>query len=198
MKTSTKLLASVFGLLFTLWGTQAAAVISGSAHDFSGSFGGGEICKACHTPHNAKAVAGAPLWNHLGSTATYTLYSTATFNGSGTVTQPSGTSKLCLSCHDGTVALENYGAVTGGTSFIAAARNFGTDLSNDHPVSFTYDATLVTADGGLNAPPAALLEGSPTMECATCHDVHNGAGGWPFLLKASNVNSGLCLTCHIK
>jgi len=35
------------------------------------------------------------------------------------------------------------------------------------------------------------------MECASCHDVHNrfGVSG---LLKMSNVNSELCLTCHNK
>lgn len=200
----TTLLAGVVGLVFSMYGSGAFATVVGSVHDFSGSFGGGEICKACHTPHNAKAVVGAPLWNHEVSTATYTLYTSATFQGSGSIGQPSGTSKLCLSCHDGTVALENYGTVTGGTQIIAAARNFGTDLSNDHPISFTYDDTLAGVDGGLALPgvdginlAAVELTGN-TVECASCHDVHNNAGGFATLLRVSNANSDLCLTCHTK
>ena len=119
------------------------AQITGSSHDFSGQSwnpGGAnaEICVVCHTPHNANtSVVNAPLWNHaLSATATYTMYSSATMNAV-TTGQPDGSSKLCLSCHDGTVALENFGGVTSGTHLMTgnAAVGSGANLSNDHPIS---------------------------------------------------------------
>jgi predicted CXXCH cytochrome family protein len=121
--------------------------------------------------------------------------------------QPDGSSKLCLSCHDGTVALENFGGVTTGTTEITGDALMGTDLSNDHPVSFTYNTALATADGELEDPSTGLsgLGGtidddmliSGKMQCSSCHDVHNTAGINYMLLK-SNSASALCLTCHIK
>jgi predicted CXXCH cytochrome family protein len=191
-------------LLFTfLYVAAFASVgfgqITGTKHDFHAqAWSGGEICKACHTPHNGKAVTGAVLWNHRVTTATYTTYTSSTTNA--TMGQPSGTSKLCLSCHDGTVALEDFGSVTTGTTFVTGSALVGIDLSNDHPVSFTYDAALVTADGGLKAATdvnvAPLLFGGK-VECASCHDVHNSAG-IAKLLRVSNASSALCLTCHNK
>jgi predicted CXXCH cytochrome family protein len=123
------------------------------------------------------------------------------------VGQPDASSKLCLSCHDGTVALENFGGTTTGTHFISGAALLGTDLRNDHPVSFTYDAALASADGGLKNPTTtpsgmggtitANMLFSGKMQCASCHDVHN-SGGQPDLLVKSNNASALCLTCHSK
>lgn len=194
------------GAMVLALAAQAGAQISGSAHDFSDANGWQsgvtEICVFCHTPHNASTTV-EPLWNHALSAATYTTYASSTLDA--TVGTPSGASSLCLSCHDGTVAVDSYGGVTG-TNFMGtvnAAANFGTDLSNDHPISFTYNTALVTADGGLNdpttSPVADLLygAGSDQVECASCHDVHNGLGQ-PNLLVMSNVGSALCLTCHSK
>jgi len=185
--------------------------IVGSAHDFSTQSWNttGEICKICHTPHNSDiSIAEAPLWYHQNTTATFQLYASPTFNGAGTITQPSGNSKLCLSCHDGTVALENYGGTTNGTHFILPIDNLGTDLRNDHPISFVYDAALSTADPGLWNPTthmSGINNGTITqtmlfnnkIECASCHDVHNSSG-IAHLLRKSNASSLLCLTCHNK
>jgi len=184
--------------------------ITGTAHDFSGQgWGTTEICEPCHTPHNADVtVTDAPLWNHEVTTATFTVYSSSTLNA--TIGQPEKNSKLCLSCHDGTIALDSFGGNTG-TQVIDAEHLIGTDLSNDHPVSFTYNAALATADGGLFDPSAVNtslggtieadllfgLTGSATLECASCHDVHNGFGN-PNLLKIDNDASAFCLTCHNK
>ncbi|RMD81165.1 MAG: cytochrome C [Candidatus Dadabacteria bacterium] len=197
--------ASVVGL-----GARASANIVGSAHDFS-SYGwsNGEICVPCHTPHNADtSVAQAPLWNHEVTTATYTVYSNAA-TLDATVGQPNGISKLCLSCHDGTVAVDAFGGAAGNTfiSSIDPDADFGTDLSDDHPISFTYDTALANADGEL-FDPATTNSGlggtiqddmlfSDQLECASCHDVHNVAGN-PYLLVKDNTASALCLTCHDK
>jgi predicted CXXCH cytochrome family protein len=182
--------------------------ITGSEHDFSSSSWNttGEICVVCHTPHNANiSVTEAPLWNHQTTSATYQLYSSSTLNA--TMTQPDSGSKLCLSCHDGTVAIDNFGSTTNGTNFISTGALIGTDLRNDHPVSFTYDTTLATNDGGLFDPSthtsglggtiAQDLLYSSKMQCASCHDVHNSSG-LTHLLRISNAGSGLCLTCHNK
>jgi hypothetical protein len=99
--------------------------------------------------------------------------------------QPSGVSKLCLSCHDGTVAEDSFGGQVG-TTFMSGSALVGTDLSNDHPISFTYDDTLAGNDGGLYPPSttnsglggtiaADMLFGG-SMECGSCHDVHNADG----------------------
>ncbi len=182
--------------------------ITGSAHDFSGDAWNttGQICIVCHTPHNADlTVATAPLWNHeVTAVAAYTLYSSATLDA--TVGQPGNESKLCLSCHDGTVALENFGGTTTGTNFITGSTLVGTDISDDHPISFVYDAALATTDGGLHDPTTTNsgLGGTISsdmlfasrMECASCHDVHDNING--MFLRINNAGSALCLTCHDK
>lgn len=201
-----------------LWGAAAqAGTITGSKHDFTAqAWSGGRICVACHTPHKSDTtVTDAPLWNHKLSTATYTLYSSPTMTAS--ITQPGGNSKLCLSCHDGTVAVNSFGGTTG-TTMISAANNLGTNLKASHPIGFTYDTALATADGSLFDPAAkAVTIGSGTqtrtgtissmllyggkMECDSCHDVHNtftvGAAGTG-LVKVDPSGSKICLACHNK
>ncbi|HEX5638966.1 MAG TPA: hypothetical protein VFX81_04125 [Burkholderiaceae bacterium] len=195
--------------------TASAGTIVGSNHDLSGKgYGSTQICIFCHTPHNAVTTVGAPLWNHASSTATYTVYSSPTLNA--TVGQPGTSSKLCLSCHDGTVAVDSFGGTTG-TNIIGGGANFGTGLSNDHPIGFSYNAALSTTDGSLANPDTKTVTigtapsktGSITstmliggvMECASCHDVHNtftAAGGGLLKISQTAPASGLCLACHIK
>ncbi len=201
----------VLGLLFAP--LASAGTIVGSAHDFAGqAWSGGQICVACHAPHNTAVLADAPLWNHALSTATYTVYTSSTMNA--TTAQPGSTSKLCLSCHDGTVAVNSFGGTTG-TTFLSGGDNLGTALTNDHPIGFTYDAALVTADGALQPITTAVTIGSGTktkvgtiasnmlyagkMECASCHDVHNTfTAATGKLVKVSMASSALCTTCHAK
>lgn len=192
--------AAAVVMLFATQGAMAA--ITGSAHDFKAQAWnpGGEICEVCHAPHNSASTT--LLWNHATSTATYTLYSSSTLNA--VVGQPAAgsVSKLCLSCHDGTVALDSFGGATG-TTFLTGNKLLGTDLSNDHPIGFTYDAALATADGGLTTPASASLVVanvplySAKLECASCHDVHNAANIGS-LLRTTNAGSALCLKCHTK
>ncbi len=217
MRIFRMFLVMIAVLLVTAGAAQAATPgsgITGSPHDFTGVGWNtsGQICVVCHTPHGANtATTGAPLWNRNITAATFTLYASGTLNA--TLGQPDGVSKLCLSCHDGTIGLESFGSTSGildswtktatTTNLIDAGHKVGTDLSNDHPISFTYDAALVTADGGLNNP--ATLTGvklyTSKVECASCHEVHNkgatGTGAAP-LLRVNNDLSALCLTCHNK
>lgn len=175
--------------------------IVGTPHDLSGrGWGTTEVCIFCHAPHNTGGTT--PLWNHALTTATYTLYASQTLNA--TLGQPSAAgsvSRLCLSCHDGTVAIDAYGSRTGTTNMSGGAL-LGTNLGNDHPIAFTYDAALATSDGGLVSPASAshVVPGIPLfaskMECSSCHNAHDNTRG--DFLRVSNTASALCLKCHVK
>ena len=184
--------------------------ITGTPHDLSTKgWGTTELCKFCHTPRQAQNVVGAPLWNHRTTTANYSLYSSATFKGSST--QPGPTSKLCLSCHDGTVAIDSFangGVLQAGTHFMTSySTNLvgaGASLTSDHPISFNYDAALVQLDPALVTPVStnyvdaarSIPLYNSKMECASCHATHDNAFGK--FLRTSNAGSALCLKCHIK
>lgn len=191
------------------------AQIAGTAHDFSSESWAptsNRGCGVCHTTHQSVPVTSAPLWHHETTVvAGYTLYDSPTFDGRSTITDPGASSRLCLSCHDGTVALENFGGITSGTNYIDPSARIGgvagNDMSTEHPISFEYTDALAISDGGL-FPPTTTNSGLGStidndmlfggrMECASCHDVHNRYGVM-HLLKMSNVNSELCLTCHNK
>ena len=197
-----------------LWlGTLALVAFAGSVnaqiantrHNFS-SYGwsGGEICKPCHTPHNANPDAGA-LWNHQLTNATYTMFEGEPGTAAANMDR---SSRLCLSCHDGTVALDSFGGMTG-TNFIGPGGLVGTDLQDDHPIG--SDAVYPTSSTRFNPPDSTgsrvgtlrlgAWDDNGTIKyvvgCATCHQVH-GAGGFPHLLRISNASSALCLACHIK
>ena len=185
--------------------SSAEAGIAGSGHDFSG-WGSPQIhpCEACHTPRNAgRSVASAPLWDYAATRiSSYTLYSSPTLNAS--LSQPAAASRVCLSCHEGTIARDSFGGATGGT-MVGGGKRLGIDLSRSHPVGFIYDTSLAVEDGELRDP-ASTSSGlggtiqedllfADRMECASCHDVHAGNGR---LLRLDNSDSELCLTCHAK
>lgn len=186
----------------------AGAQISGSDHDFSGQqWSGGTICMPCHTTHSGETGFVAPLWNHEVTQAQFTMYTSDTLDGA-VDPQPADVSKACLSCHDGTVALENFGTNTGGTTFITGGALVGTDLTDDHPISVVYSpGTGGGQDPELNPVNSAYADGTIAdylfankVECATCHDVHNGGavGGNPSLLVENPAGSAICLACHAK
>ena len=133
------------------------------------------ICIFCHTAHGSPVLA-PPLWNKTLSAAIYTTYKSSSLDaltemGITDLPQPGDSSKLCLSCHDGTVAvgtvswfkglsnqtIDLYGVDTGGImpagsgATTGYTRRLGTDLSNDHPISVGYTSTLATRDGELQA-----------------------------------------------
>ena len=194
---SASLLAA---LLFTVSGT-ASAGIADTRHNLGSGAGlagrnqvsdTAEICVFCHTPHGADTSAPAPLWNkRLGAAGvpagggTYTTYaSLATPSLDGTVAAVGSISMACLSCHDGTQAMDNiinapgsggYDATGGGNVGLAYTwagtranpdgvmqngggfiSNLGTDLSNDHPIGIQY------CGGGLS--------GTGTTVSGTCRD----------------------------
>ncbi|HLP76861.1 MAG TPA: cytochrome c3 family protein [Candidatus Paceibacterota bacterium] len=185
--------------------TTTRADITGSAHNFSGKgWGSSEICIFCHTPHNAASPQLAPLWNHSPTLANFTLYSSSTLHN--TPGQPGNESKACLSCHDGSVAIDSFGSRTG-AQMMSGGALIGVDLSNDHPIGITmyHDSR----DGALRCQNCHNMHLSPSMisplpffsgkvECATCHDPHNKTPGNSKLLRKPITGSELCLHCHAK
>ncbi len=214
MTTHTKIKAVSVALTLLLatsaWGGSSS--IRSTKHNLSIS-GTGEItassesriCIFCHIPHRDGGDE-AYLWNRSTPTTPYIPYDSTTIRA--VVGQPTGSSRMCLSCHDGTIAL---GAVTsspdeilmrGGLRYMpdGTASNLGTDLSDDHPISFTYDTTLSTEDLGLRdpglLPPAISLEHGDQLQCTSCHDPHDDTFGR--FLVMDNVASSLCTACHDK
>jgi hypothetical protein len=174
-----------------------------------------EVCKFCHIPHNA--VAPVPLWSHELSETQYEMPAPRGSQAASRSHQPDGSSRLCLSCHDGTVAL---GKVAGEPREIAMSgpgrlgpgrRGYlGTDLSGSHPISFVVrddvarerviesdmglrSLTLITGDREVR------LDGQGKMQCTTCHDPHSDRhyqeGLVPRFWVSSTVD-GVCLKCH--
>ena len=161
------------------------------------------VCVFCHAPHSV--IPNAPLWNREDNGQTYTQYSSSTMMS--VPGQPAGSSRLCLACHDGTVALERMAVMPAGAAKSNSSRhlggrsNLGTDLGDDHPISFDYvlDGGLadpITVNSGLGGTIDVDMLFAGKVECASCHNVHDDTIS-KFLL-VDNARSALCLTCHLK
>jgi predicted CXXCH cytochrome family protein len=156
------------------------------------------VCAYCHTPHNADPTIA--LWNKNMPAITYQLYSSSTLQA--TPSQPTGSSRLCLSCHDGILAMGNLRVPPPGEELelgpMSGKRLLGTDLSDDHPVSFVYDGDLAVRHGELvdpsTLPRAVKLDAGSQLQCTTCHDPHEDRR--PMFLRMSNADGALCLSCH--
>ncbi len=209
----------------------AGAGIIGSPHDFSNATWNhrDETCRVCHVPHDHDRATQywteGLLWNHALSEATYTMYSSTSLDGAQDA-QPTGISKLCLGCHDGTVAIDQFDNVGTGTVFLGdidagfvvpGGVNASPSLQGTHPISIVYNN-----GNGPGEDPGLALKSSPMgtsgttindvldggkVQCSTCHDVHDSAGEAvpnTHLLRVAQTTaqggapSGLCLTCHLK
>ena len=207
-----------------------------------------EICIFCHTPHGASTEAtgiNAPIWNRNLSTARYVLYDqiwSTSFEGYEVnppkPNAPTGYYRLCLSCHDGTIALGTVinppgsgisyqpmemiyptgQSAAGGSGTMPVGsgvttgdtRVIGTNLQNDHPISFVYDSSLAVRDEELVDPgpalfgptakvsdttpisplrryPGADLNRFDSVQCTSCHNPH--AATYPKFLRASYYNN---------
>ena len=199
------------GLLAAAMPLASWAGIIGTKHDFSGRAWNTtnfqqEICVVCHVPHNGRGALQSPvglLWNRDITASVFDPYTSPTLKF--VPGQPDGASKLCLSCHDGTIAIDRFGPNDGGTEFMTGSKNLGTDLKNDHPVSFVFDSALsaavgtrkdpAVADSGMGGTIQERMLRAGKVQCVSCHNPHNPGNNPKFLVKSNN-NSGLCLTCH--
>lgn len=205
-----------------------------------------EVCIFCHTPHGGNTTG--PLWNRsLPGAASYTQYNSVTLSsylqGLSAARPVNDESLICLSCHDGTISVNHLlntsnDIGTPQTAFVlfgdptdtkiislgAGGPNLGTDLSDDHPISFSYDQVLADAsyqpggarDGQLR-PVGSTADSNSALgwqgegvrffgadhrvECSSCHDPHvdyiTNTDYRPFLIRP-NTGSALCLACHNK
>lgn len=195
--------------------------VVGTAHDLSAggplldrATGEQRVCIFCHVTHSASRDG--PLWSRDIPSRAYVVYTSSTLQARPD--QPDGDSKLCLSCHDGTLAVGLIRSGAGATGmgagheltsggFIAPGRpaHLGWDLSDDHPISFVYDAALAVRQGELAAPELTasglggsirsdLLDAGSKVQCTTCHDAHDDSKGR--FLRTTERGGQLCRVCH--
>ena len=166
------------------------------------------VCVFCNGSHNTSKEG--PLWNHETTvTGKFKTYSRETMTGRPS--QPTGATKLCLSCHDGTIAvgaikglprpLPMQNTDPGGTIPSSRKSRIGTDLSGTHPVSVEYGQEAAMNVGHLKWPPDdSEKEVGPDalgqVQCTACHDPHDDSKSdkYPFWQKATF--GDVCNTCH--
>lgn len=168
---------------------------------------GDASCTFCHAPHSGLGGV-TPLWAQTLSQASYNPYTSTTYHETGNTKPPLGvTSSLCLSCHDGTVAVGQavpYGKIQM-TGTWAQGDSFGTDLTSSHPFSLVLpmkdapDLVASLVSQGKTGDPlqkVTLINGN--IECTSCHNPHvqnidQVAQG--FLVRDSS-SGQMCLACH--
>ncbi len=223
MKTSNLIKLTVVVGSLAAYATQAGIV--GSKHDFTTGNGWSfnnnpadpeTVCGVCHVPHHADKDAG-PLWGHQTiSSSGWTMYAQTVGAGAQSSpganvqhlvpTAPKASSLACLSCHDGSIAINAYGGNPGsvslsGNAAISFDQGANKNLSHSHPISFKYqdvvglgagkdqwiydeNSSVLVPDansptftpGGNMSIKGFLLDGQGNLECSSCHDVHNQEG----------------------
>lgn len=221
-------LALMAGIAVSAYGARAPkSAVYGSPHDFKTQLGGASytLCNFCHVAHKFGSAPTGPgylLWNHtLSSVSSYGVYTSDSMRS--TPTEIGGqltVSNLCLSCHDGTVAINswyeaqsaaNFSPLPQGTLFTTDAGTVR-DLTKQHPVNFVYpDATTAAAVGILPAVDVNSIDGNGNvplfagrMQCATCHDPHAGPSSGAHLFfrafpstPAQTLTGSSCVYCHL-
>jgi predicted CXXCH cytochrome family protein len=163
------------------------------------------VCIFCHTPHNA--ASGPMIWNQKLSSRDFPTYASSTMQSAISPLGPQDASKLCLSCHDGTIALgdtqndgliqfvQGNGYMLPGSSTSNLVGN-GQGFADDHPFGFVPKTVAEIH----NPPPgdAVHLDITGKVQCTSCHDPHQESIDPvqdKFLVK-SNDSSAICTSCH--
>ena len=163
-------------------------------------------CSYCHAPHSGLST-GKALWNQTQTKATYQVYTSTTYHQKGQQPVLGSDSNLCLSCHDGTVAVGN--TITAGQITMTGTMNsqdvFGTNLQSSHPFSLQLpikDAIDIIASlvsqGKTGDPTGAVRLIDGNIECTSCHNPHVQAidkVSLNFLVRDSS-NAQMCMACH--
>lgn len=192
-------------LAVAFFATTANAAFFNSKHDFINN---GYVtpaptttgCGYCHVPHNANTTAGAPIWHPSRTLTNASAFYTGLRGGTITITDvdTKGT-KTCLGCH-ATGSTTDMGTTVSMTTQGATAAIIGTALNNDHPIG----NEVALANGGFGMQATITLGGltigaGSTMQCSTCHEVHNGTGVAQAGTKLLRAYTGdFCLACHNK
>lgn len=165
------------------------------------------VCIFCHSSHNASHEG--PLWNHETTPSQFRTYDRSTMLGNPEA--PNGATKLCLSCHDGTIAVGAVRSLTrtvsmvnvGPSGEIPSSRrsNLGTDLTGTHPVSVKFQQRSAVMKSSLRWPPfdpegEVGVDSEGYVQCTACHDPHGSRSEkYPFWRKESF--SQVCQVCHV-
>jgi predicted CXXCH cytochrome family protein len=183
-------------------GMHNLSPVSGASVYSQGSLG----CTFCHAPHSGLGGV-TPLWNQKLSTSSYVVYRSSTYHEQGTQPALGVTSSLCLSCHDGTVAV-GQSAVYGQIPTVGSWNpidSFGTTLTGSHPFSLVMPlkdaadlAASLASKGTTQDPTGAVKLINGNIECTSCHDPHNqyvDKIAQNFLVRDSS-GGQMCLACH--
>ncbi len=193
------------------------------------------ICVFCHAPH--ATTEGKPLWNRNMSDTEYNTYKSEYMDRTNypksnnlgrQANEPGSLSRLCLSCHDGTIAvgsvyalkgselgnalIEMSGLVASGKLSLGDMGFLGDNLSLHHPVGIKYDSSItIPFNSGIKtielrdtpSGPVKLYKyaGEQYIECSSCHDPHSA--NKKFLRLENNLNhasniNNICNSCHEK
>ncbi len=179
----------------------------------------GETCIYCHTPHGGGTIG--PLWNRPTPSGPYRMYDRSPLDMIMDP-QPTGNSLACLSCHDGTIGLDEIINVPNDYSGGGARREpietcatechtggdpeggfnwenvwFRPDrLRDQHPISILYDPSRDPTFRSIAEVEAAgirLYDGK--VQCGSCHNPHSQQNR-PFL-RVSNAGGTMCSVCHL-
>lgn len=169
--------------------------------------GRGDACLYCHAPHSGVGTPNAALWSQTLSVQTYTTYSSTTLKNAPVQPLLGGSSSLCLSCHDGTVAVgqtQPYGPQTI-TGNMNPTDMFGSGLQGSHP--FSLKLPLVDAADLQQSLTSIHTTVDPTksvqlvnsnVECTSCHTPHVQSIdklSQNFLVRDSS-SGQMCMACH--
>ncbi len=172
-------LLAVFATALAAFGFDATAGISTTKHNlvstdpannrFAPTSGTAEICVFCHTPHAAATGATVPpLWNKALPAGPYQLYDT---NISSTIDGQSvavgSVSIACLSCHDGTQAMNNMINAPGSGNYNAGGANFAGTWTAGTGTASPVDTTT----GQLAARTASLGVGNLGVDLRDDHPI---------------------------
>jgi len=229
------------------WGAAiSAGTLMGSKHDFTGlnkrtgvvamptvAFSDyGSPCVYCHIPpdqegRDSAEKGGISGWNrNRPATNTYDLYDSRTLDNK--VRTPSPISLLCLSCHDGTMAVDMtvfrpngwrnsedaaiHLRINGANDLMScgkchngkvahsiAIKHIGQDLTNDHPISMTY-AGITHKDPDFRQPdgPYGFDNGVKLYDNRVECATCHNVHNPDITLLLREPADKLCETCHIK
>jgi predicted CXXCH cytochrome family protein len=187
--TGMKIRIALLTVVMTFLACSAFAAIANTKHDlsfFTTAWSGSpsyqtneaQICVFCHTPHGGNLTG--PLWNKpVPAAGGFTMYrsSDALKTELNSVTTVNNESLLCLSCHDGSIGVNNllnFGSAGSGQPVVidqgpgevfmpgspganprigggaGGDPNSTGHLADDHPISLNYDNAVGDNPTGLH------------------------------------------------
>lgn len=197
-----------------------SAVIATGPHDFSAGSAltnanatiNGQTCVFCHTPHGGSTTV--PLWNRTNPSSAYQMYTSSTMDAAAPTSAQvqSAVSGACLSCHDGSIAIDvltnvngtafgpavaftvqatataTYGNSAPGSNNILTGGipYLGTDLRNDHPITIIYETARAAT------PTEFVMQTASGSKIV----VPSAGGALPLYGSATATATVECASCH--